>query len=417
MIYLRSLRRISASSLNTGSIQIVRGAYNIDLNKVDQSFTKLHRACLLNDEPRARKQINKINCNSHDTSKRYPIHLATVNGNYEIVKLLLDHKANPNVQDNEGKTPIIKAIECGHQQLVKYLLDNGADPNITDYEKNTALHWAIITENLLAVDSLLSSNKCDFSIRNQKQETCLHLAMRSPSINANTFEEILGAKKMCDEYKRKFISKNKENLEYEQRNIELTSQIKHLKVDLGFIEEQNEKLMLRLKDVEAENQMLKGDKDLLLGKLRQLNTTDEDILIISSNNNCTSQKKSFNETDDNEIIEAKVGDKDEHEDDGDTDNQSNHSKYLDANDKQLDHQINGKYIESQDIKEKNLQQQQCKSNESINEKLSMRSRCCNSLNSSSSLIDCKEDEEEFIKVRNRLQERINMLKNELSLQL
>lgn len=190
-ISAKSLRRLSASSLNTRSIQVVRGAYNIDLNKVDSSFTKLHRACLLNDDALVRKHLQKVPANSHDSSKRYPIHLATVNGNFAIVKLLIENQADPNAQDNEDNTPLIKSIECGHDHLVKYLLQNGADPNITDQYNNTALHWAAITESVIAIDALLSSEKCDLTKRNNKDETCLHLAVRSPFFNTLTLESIV----------------------------------------------------------------------------------------------------------------------------------------------------------------------------------------------------------------------------------
>lgn len=189
----KSLRRTSATCLNAKSIQVVRGAYNIDLNKVDASFTKLHRACLLNDDEQVKKHIQKVDTNSHDSSTRYPIHLATVNGNVAILKILISNGANPNVQDNEGNTPLVKAIECGHEHLVKYFLSQGADPNITDLEKNTALHWAIMTESIIAIDALMSSKKCDLMAKNSKDETCLHLAVRSPLINTSTFESFLRA--------------------------------------------------------------------------------------------------------------------------------------------------------------------------------------------------------------------------------
>lgn len=326
---VKSMRRISATSLNTKSIQVVRGAYNIDLNKVDASFTKLHRACLMNDDIQVRKHIHKVDNNSHDSSKRYPIHLATVNGNFAIIKLLIDNQANPNVQDNEGNTPLIKSIECGHEHLVKYLLNNGADPNLTDLDNNSALHWALMTESMIAIEALLSSKKCDLSLRNNKDEIPLHLAVRSSLINATTYETLVGGgsdldatdqlglapfdiaqacnnnvaisvlsnyqkqcansvKKqdndinhnqgieshskpmnICDEYKQQYITKNQENLEYEKRLIQLTAQIERLKVDMNFLREQNEKLESDYSKLSAENSKLKQDNTLLLEQLNK----------------------------------------------------------------------------------------------------------------------------------------------------
>lgn len=307
----KSLRRTSASSLSSRSIQVVRGAYNIDLNKVDSSFTKLHRACLLNDEAQVRKHIQKVDNNSADSSKRYPIHLATVNGNYAIVKLLIENNANPDVQDSEDNTPLIKAIQCGHEHLVKYLLDNGADPNKGDQDKNTALHWAISTESIIAIDALIHSKKCDLLLRNNKDETYLHLAVRSPLISEAIFDALISSgmdldakdqlglttldiaqacnnrsalkalqkhkrvsfqddvdsaeaisrtanlRKMCDEYKQKYAQKNKENLEYEKRVIHLNAQIERLKIDMDCMREHSDKLDKEIESLKEENARLK----------------------------------------------------------------------------------------------------------------------------------------------------------------
>jgi len=327
------MRRTSAASLNTRSIQVVRGAYNIDLNKVDSSFTKLHRACLLNDDAQVKKHILKVDNNSHDSSNRYPIHLATVNGNFAIVKLLIENKADPNVQDNEGNTPLIKSIECGHEHLVKYLLSNGADPNLSDLDNNSALHWAIMTESIIAIDALMSSKKCDLSLRNNKDETCLHLAVRSPLINTLTFESMIRASanleikdqlgltahaiaqacnnktaisafnrccennqmpkptakgnsssedndsndnvsRICEEYKLKYITKNRENLEYEKRLIQLGAQIERLKIDMLDIREKNEKLAIDCERLSTENSKLKSENDRLLQQINSNKLTD-----------------------------------------------------------------------------------------------------------------------------------------------
>lgn len=301
------------------------------MNKVDSSFTKLHRACLLNDDLLVKKHIHKVDNNSHDSSKRYPIHLATVNGNFAIVKLLIENKADPNVQDNEENTPLIKSIECGHEHLVKYLLNNGADPNISDLDNNTALHWAIITESMIAIEALMSSKRCDLTLRNSKDETCLHLAVRSPLIKGLTFESMIRAgsdinakdqlgltaldiaqacnnhvaisafnrviqeesrlrststpktpdrideddqptsvRTMCEEYKNKYITKNRENLEYEKRLIQLTAQVERLKLDMSYMKERNEKLEIDFEKLSEENSKLKIENSNLLEQINQI---------------------------------------------------------------------------------------------------------------------------------------------------
>lgn len=292
----KQLRRVSGLS----QIQIVRGAYNIDLTKVDRSFTKLHRACLLNDETLVKKHIVKTDVNSQDTSHRYPVHLACVNGNFSIVKHLVEHGASLNVQDNDGCTPLIKAIECGHEHLVKYLLDWGADPNICDLNRCTALHWALMTESMIATDALISSDYCDLSVRNCKDETCLHLAVRCPRVNAFTIGHLISncdieardqlglraydialacdnraaldafavlmkkdllnddtknqvqdtkPKEVCDECKSKLPARIKQNADYERRIVQLVTKIATIKLDMATLEDANAKLVAENTDL------------------------------------------------------------------------------------------------------------------------------------------------------------------------
>ena len=49
-----SIGSYSSVSNRSMVIQLIRGAYNIDLAKVDQSFTKLHKSCFLNQD------LNKV---------------------------------------------------------------------------------------------------------------------------------------------------------------------------------------------------------------------------------------------------------------------------------------------------------------------------------------------------------------------
>lgn len=166
-----NLRRLSVHSnsstlFNALQIKVLRGGYNIDLEKVDSSFTKLHKAVYLNNEEKVVKYLEaaekstakekekknrnrKYNVNALDSCNRSPLHLAAVNGNLRIIKRLLAAGAAVNVQDSEGRTPMIKAIECAHTEVLQVLIETGADVDLADREKgNTALHTALIGANL-----------------------------------------------------------------------------------------------------------------------------------------------------------------------------------------------------------------------------------------------------------------------------
>lgn len=184
-----NLRRLSvhsntSSTLNALQIKVLRGGYNIDLDKVDASFSKLHKAVYLNNEAKLVKYLAEIstssgkkppkhNVNALDSCHRSVLHLAAINGNLRIIKLLLAAGANVNIQDSDGRTPMIKAVECGHTDVLQVLLETGADVDLADKEKgNTALHTALIGANLdCALYIIRNALIIDYNKRNHVSKT------------------------------------------------------------------------------------------------------------------------------------------------------------------------------------------------------------------------------------------------------
>src|SRR5215831_853724 len=76
-----------------------------------------------------------------------PLYAAAVQGEAEIVRILLDAGADPNREsagESEG-TPLCAAASWGHAEVVRLMLQYGADPNRierTDEVAMTALAWA-----------------------------------------------------------------------------------------------------------------------------------------------------------------------------------------------------------------------------------------------------------------------------------
>lgn len=71
------------------------------------------------------------------------LHVATLNGNKQLVETILDMGADINDQDsNSGRTALHHAVEAGKNHVVEYLITRGADVNKVTFAGNTPLHTA-----------------------------------------------------------------------------------------------------------------------------------------------------------------------------------------------------------------------------------------------------------------------------------
>jgi ankyrin repeat protein len=77
-----------------------------------------------------------------------PLYVAAVQGEAEIVRLLLEAGADPNresMDETEG-TPLCAAAAHDRAEIVRLLLEHGADPNVVEGKDDevpmTALRWA-----------------------------------------------------------------------------------------------------------------------------------------------------------------------------------------------------------------------------------------------------------------------------------
>ena len=64
---------------------------------------------------------------------------ATIEGNVEEVRSLLENGADVNTQDDKGWTPLMFAAKSQDVEMAKLLMENGADNEIRNDERNKAI--------------------------------------------------------------------------------------------------------------------------------------------------------------------------------------------------------------------------------------------------------------------------------------
>lgn len=58
------------------------------------------------------------------------LHIASLAGQKDVIKLLIQYNANVNVQSLNGFTPLYMAAQENHDACVRFLLSKGANPSL-----------------------------------------------------------------------------------------------------------------------------------------------------------------------------------------------------------------------------------------------------------------------------------------------
>jgi len=113
--------------------------------------------------------------NSKNSEGNSALHIATVQGNIEKVRLLLQHGAEVNVVNNLWLTPLHYAVNCGWNEIVQMLLDHGAKVNALNNFDFTPLHYAA-NQGEIKIAKLLIEKRAPLNIQNMFGQTPLHCA-------------------------------------------------------------------------------------------------------------------------------------------------------------------------------------------------------------------------------------------------
>lgn len=113
---------------------------------------------------------------ARDSHGDTPLHVATVKGNLETMRILLEHGADVDARNDEGRTPLHQAVLHGQFAAADALLQRGADVTAADaYYKHTALHMAVLVGRLDMVRLLLAHGARTRAI-DARGNTPMHLA-------------------------------------------------------------------------------------------------------------------------------------------------------------------------------------------------------------------------------------------------
>jgi len=115
----------------------------------------------------ASRYPNGTEVNALGADRWTPLHRAAVNGNIDIVKLLLEHGADVNAKTNDGETPIDCADTAEIREVLKKAIDEKMKP-----EKKDVIEFVLITlERALvkAGEKYLSEHPEEFQVREESK--------------------------------------------------------------------------------------------------------------------------------------------------------------------------------------------------------------------------------------------------------
>ncbi|MDP2892875.1 MAG: ankyrin repeat domain-containing protein [Sulfurimonas sp.] len=106
-----------------------------------------------------------------------PLLIATANGHYGTVKLLLEKAAEPNISNALGASSLHFAAKYGKKSLCKLLIKYNADINHRDMEGNTPLIKAVEKDDFEIVE-LLIENNANVSVKSNNNMTAFDYAKK-----------------------------------------------------------------------------------------------------------------------------------------------------------------------------------------------------------------------------------------------
>ncbi|CAD5119760.1 DgyrCDS8355 [Dimorphilus gyrociliatus] len=191
--YMSTPLHLAAIRNNVDAINILCEYKDIlDINAKDKcGATALHEASTYNNIEACKALINNgADILIPDEEGSTPLHLACMEGDVELVEVLLAEAKNKNElaqylnkQDKEDhNTALHLSIENRHPAVTRLLIDNEADITIRRISGNTALHIAASSNDVESA-KLLLEKKLNINELNNYQSSPAHLAAEHNSVD------------------------------------------------------------------------------------------------------------------------------------------------------------------------------------------------------------------------------------------
>lgn len=121
--------------------QALLEAPKIDVNALDPQGESALMMASLKGQFDIAKELIDMGADVNKTGWT-PLHYAATAGQTKIVSLLLDHSAYIDAASPNGTTPLMMAAYYGNDATVKLLLDEGADPQLKNQQGLSAINFA-----------------------------------------------------------------------------------------------------------------------------------------------------------------------------------------------------------------------------------------------------------------------------------
>ncbi len=93
----------------------------------------------------------------HGASPAVGLEHALIQGDLELLEVLLQQGLPVDQPGPDGNPPLVKAVVAGHDGLIRRLLEKGASPEQPGALRQTAYHMAVLHRNVNAVEVLLAA--------------------------------------------------------------------------------------------------------------------------------------------------------------------------------------------------------------------------------------------------------------------